>query len=219
MEHARNGSWLCEVAAKRRPSERRGERARPRRASTPSRHWLRRWPECSSTRWHGMERVGHRPVVAHARRRWASRGEPRRRRPAVAGSRADGQPSGRHAEHRLHRRARHLEPGTLQQDVSTGRRRGRPRRASWRRVVRIHLLTSHATARSETGVRGRFRVHAVLRSTAMLPDGRRTPRGAAGSSFRPRARRAIREYNQPQSGALVRGTGPVIYEGIFRRRP
>jgi hypothetical protein len=29
---------------------------------------------------------------------------------------------------------------------------------------------------------------------------------------------AIREYNRPQPGALLRGTGPVIYEGVFRRR-
>ena len=28
----------------------------------------------------------------------------------------------------------------------------------------------------------------------------------------------IREYNRPQPGSLVRGTGPVIYEGVFRRR-
>jgi SAM-dependent methyltransferase len=28
----------------------------------------------------------------------------------------------------------------------------------------------------------------------------------------------IREYNRPQSGALIRGAGPVIYEGLFRRR-
>ncbi|MEQ1912755.1 MAG: hypothetical protein ABMA15_28325, partial [Vicinamibacterales bacterium] len=28
----------------------------------------------------------------------------------------------------------------------------------------------------------------------------------------------IREYNRPQSGALIRGTGPVIYEGLFHRR-
>jgi hypothetical protein len=27
----------------------------------------------------------------------------------------------------------------------------------------------------------------------------------------------IREYNRPQAGALLRGTGPVIYEGLFRR--
>ena len=28
----------------------------------------------------------------------------------------------------------------------------------------------------------------------------------------------IREYNRSQSGKLVRGSGPVIYEGLFRRR-
>jgi ubiquinone/menaquinone biosynthesis C-methylase UbiE len=28
----------------------------------------------------------------------------------------------------------------------------------------------------------------------------------------------IREYNRPGSGALIRGTGPVIYEGLFRQR-
>ena len=28
----------------------------------------------------------------------------------------------------------------------------------------------------------------------------------------------IREYNRSQSGTLVRGSGPVIYEGLFRRR-
>jgi SAM-dependent methyltransferase len=28
----------------------------------------------------------------------------------------------------------------------------------------------------------------------------------------------IREYNRPQPGALIRGKGPVIYEGVFRRR-
>jgi len=28
----------------------------------------------------------------------------------------------------------------------------------------------------------------------------------------------IREYNRPPSGALMRATGPVIYEGLFRRR-
>ena len=29
----------------------------------------------------------------------------------------------------------------------------------------------------------------------------------------------IREYNRPQPGALIRGNGPVIYEGLFRRLP
>jgi SAM-dependent methyltransferase len=29
----------------------------------------------------------------------------------------------------------------------------------------------------------------------------------------------IREYNRRQPGALVQGTGPVIYEGLFRRNP
>lgn len=28
----------------------------------------------------------------------------------------------------------------------------------------------------------------------------------------------LREYNRPGPGTLVRGTGPVIYEGLFRRR-
>ena len=28
----------------------------------------------------------------------------------------------------------------------------------------------------------------------------------------------IREYNRPPHDALIRGTGPVIYEGVFRRR-
>lgn len=28
----------------------------------------------------------------------------------------------------------------------------------------------------------------------------------------------LREYNRPGPGVLVRGTGPVIYEGLFRRR-
>jgi hypothetical protein len=28
----------------------------------------------------------------------------------------------------------------------------------------------------------------------------------------------VREYNRPQPDAIIRGTGPVIYEGIFRRR-
>jgi SAM-dependent methyltransferase len=30
---------------------------------------------------------------------------------------------------------------------------------------------------------------------------------------------SIREYNRPQPSALIQGTGPVIYEGVFRRRP
>jgi hypothetical protein len=29
---------------------------------------------------------------------------------------------------------------------------------------------------------------------------------------------ALREYNRPLPGALVRPSGPVIYEGVFRRR-
>jgi SAM-dependent methyltransferase len=40
---------------------------------------------------------------------------------------------------------------------------------------------------------------------------------AAGFDLEPGA--PVREYNRPHSGALVRGSGPVIYEGIFRRRP
>ena len=28
----------------------------------------------------------------------------------------------------------------------------------------------------------------------------------------------LREYNRPRAGALIKGTGPVIYEGLFRRR-
>jgi len=29
---------------------------------------------------------------------------------------------------------------------------------------------------------------------------------------------SIKEYNRPQPGALIQGAGPVIYEGVFRRR-
>jgi SAM-dependent methyltransferase len=39
---------------------------------------------------------------------------------------------------------------------------------------------------------------------------------AAGFDLEPGV--PIREYNRPRPGALIRGTGPVIYEGIFRRR-
>lgn len=37
----------------------------------------------------------------------------------------------------------------------------------------------------------------------------------AGFSLEPGT--SIREYNRPASGALMRGSGPVIYEGMFRR--
>lgn len=38
---------------------------------------------------------------------------------------------------------------------------------------------------------------------------------AAGFALEPGT--SIREYNRPRAGALMRGTAPVIYEGVFRR--
>jgi SAM-dependent methyltransferase len=40
---------------------------------------------------------------------------------------------------------------------------------------------------------------------------------AAGFAVDPGTR--IREHNRPRPGALIRSAGPVIYEGLFRRRP
>jgi SAM-dependent methyltransferase len=40
---------------------------------------------------------------------------------------------------------------------------------------------------------------------------------AAGFHLEPGV--SIREYNRPQPDALIRGRGPVIYEGLFRQRP
>ena len=165
-----------------------------------------------------MERSWHRPVVAHAPAaadRAAARGAAGRLRLVLARWTACRSPP-RSVDFVVAHGIWNLAPSgaMFRRAVAEAARVARPGAALF--VFTFSRHTLGPDAEPVPGERFVFTQFSGQPQCFLTEDELVAELQTAGFDLEPGT--SIREYNRPQPGALIRGTAPVIYEGVFRRR-